>query len=85
MPKVGSTLPDVAAFDDAGDEFRLQGLRGRKETRQLEDLYRQGMEAFREGQEERALVHDTPIGYRTRQGIPTHLRHPSASAAEGRA
>jgi tetratricopeptide (TPR) repeat protein len=45
-------------FRDSKDLLRrLQGLRGRKETRQLEDLYRQGMEAFREGQEERALVH----------------------------
>ncbi len=36
---------------------RLEGLRGTKETRQLEELYRQGIEAVREGQEERALVH----------------------------
>lgn len=36
---------------------RLEGLRGDKETRQLQELHKQGIEAMREGQEERALVH----------------------------
>lgn len=47
-----------SVFRDSRDLVRrLQGLRGRKETRHLEDLLRQGLEALREGQEERALVH----------------------------
>ncbi len=45
-------------FRDSRDFLRrLEGLRGAKETKHIEDLYRQGMEAFLEGQEERALVH----------------------------
>jgi lipopolysaccharide biosynthesis regulator YciM len=36
---------------------RLQGFRGRKETKQLEKLYRLGAESFMEGQEEKGLVH----------------------------
>lgn len=45
-------------FRDSRDFLRrLEGLRGTKETKQIEDLYRQGVEAILEGQEERALSH----------------------------
>jgi lipopolysaccharide biosynthesis regulator YciM len=45
-------------FRDSRDLLhRLEGLRGSKERKHLEDLYRQGMEAVLEGLEERALVH----------------------------
>jgi lipopolysaccharide biosynthesis regulator YciM len=47
-----------SAFRDSRELIRrLEGLRGRKETRHLEELQIQGMEALRGGQEERALVH----------------------------
>lgn len=45
-------------FRDSRDLLRrLEGMRGAKETKHLEELYRQGMEAFLEGQEEKALSH----------------------------
>lgn len=47
-----------SVFRDSRDLIRrLRGLRGRKETKQLEKLYNLGLEAFHEGQEEKALVH----------------------------
>ncbi|HZE89464.1 MAG TPA: hypothetical protein VE404_07955, partial [Verrucomicrobiae bacterium] len=47
-----------SVFRDSRDLLRrLEGLRGAKETKHLGDLYRQGMEAFLEGQEEKALSH----------------------------
>jgi len=47
-----------AVFRDSRDVLRkLQGLRGRKESKQLEKLHRLGVESFLEGQEEKALVH----------------------------
>jgi len=47
-----------SVFRDSRDLLRrLQGLRGRKETKQLEKLQGLGIEAFLEGQEEKALVH----------------------------
>jgi len=47
-----------SVFRDSRDLLRrLEGLRGAKETRHLAELERQGMEAFLEGQEEKALSH----------------------------
>jgi lipopolysaccharide biosynthesis regulator YciM len=47
-----------SVFRDSRDLLRrLEGMRGAKETKHLGELYRQGMEAFLEGQEERALSH----------------------------
>lgn len=36
---------------------RLEGLRSPRETRRIQDLFRQGMESVLEGQEEKALAH----------------------------
>jgi len=47
-----------SVFRDSRDLLRrLEGLRGAKETKHLHGMYRQGMEAFLEGQEEKALSH----------------------------
>ena len=47
-----------SVFRDSRDLLRrLEGMRGAKETKHLGELYRQGMEAFLEGQEEKALSH----------------------------
>ena len=46
-----------SVFRDSKDLLRrLEGLRGRKETQKIEELFRQGMEAVLEGQEDKALA-----------------------------